>query len=78
MRVYVTAAAKRAAVVKEDDLLAKTDIQANPDTISKTSTLNSRHVIAKASNIMTSRYVCKWKFVKNEKGEMKRIIRLRL
>eukprot|EP00959_Pyramimonas_sp_CCMP1952_P317214 6639197-Pyramimonas_sp.AAC.1 len=31
MRVYVTAAAKRAVVVKEDDLLAKADIQANPD-----------------------------------------------
>eukprot|EP00959_Pyramimonas_sp_CCMP1952_P283803 5932468-Pyramimonas_sp.AAC.2 len=34
--------------------------------------------IAKASNIMTSRYVCTWKFVKNEKGEMERTIRLRL
>eukprot|EP00959_Pyramimonas_sp_CCMP1952_P002792 57528-Pyramimonas_sp.AAC.2 len=34
--------------------------------------------IAKASNIMTSRYACKWKFVKNEKGEMERTIRLRL
>eukprot|EP00959_Pyramimonas_sp_CCMP1952_P092095 1927526-Pyramimonas_sp.AAC.1 len=31
VRVYVTAAAKRAAVVKEDDLIAKADIQANPD-----------------------------------------------
>eukprot|EP00959_Pyramimonas_sp_CCMP1952_P129949 2717657-Pyramimonas_sp.AAC.1 len=30
MRVYVTAAAKRTAVVKEDDLLTKADIQANP------------------------------------------------
>eukprot|EP00959_Pyramimonas_sp_CCMP1952_P468212 9492842-Pyramimonas_sp.AAC.1 len=34
--------------------------------------------IAKASNIRTSRYVCTWKFVKNEKGEMERAIRLRL
>eukprot|EP00959_Pyramimonas_sp_CCMP1952_P056923 1188549-Pyramimonas_sp.AAC.1 len=31
MRVYLTAAAKRAAVVKGDDLLTKADIQANPD-----------------------------------------------
>eukprot|EP00959_Pyramimonas_sp_CCMP1952_P248505 5194464-Pyramimonas_sp.AAC.1 len=30
MRVYATAAAKRAAVILEDDLLAKADVQANP------------------------------------------------
>eukprot|EP00959_Pyramimonas_sp_CCMP1952_P377396 7904855-Pyramimonas_sp.AAC.1 len=35
MRVYVTAAAKRAGVVKEDDLLAKAGIQANPEKVSK-------------------------------------------
>eukprot|EP00959_Pyramimonas_sp_CCMP1952_P026364 553559-Pyramimonas_sp.AAC.1 len=35
VRVCVTAAAKRAAVVKEDDLFAKADIQANPDKVSK-------------------------------------------
>eukprot|EP00959_Pyramimonas_sp_CCMP1952_P037103 776274-Pyramimonas_sp.AAC.1 len=34
--------------------------------------------IAKASNILTSRYVHTWKFVKNEKGEMERAIRPRL
>eukprot|EP00959_Pyramimonas_sp_CCMP1952_P053351 1116056-Pyramimonas_sp.AAC.1 len=34
--------------------------------------------IAKASNIMTSRYVYTWKFVENEMGEMERAIRLRL
>eukprot|EP00959_Pyramimonas_sp_CCMP1952_P264909 5539261-Pyramimonas_sp.AAC.1 len=32
--------------------------------------------IAKASNIMPSRYVFKWEFVNNEKGEMERAIRL--
>eukprot|EP00959_Pyramimonas_sp_CCMP1952_P296047 6192677-Pyramimonas_sp.AAC.1 len=31
MRVYGTAAAKRAVVVKEDDLLANADVQANPE-----------------------------------------------
>jgi len=36
MRVYVAAAAKRAVVVKEDDLLTKADIQANPVKVSKT------------------------------------------
>eukprot|EP00959_Pyramimonas_sp_CCMP1952_P075577 1579852-Pyramimonas_sp.AAC.1 len=35
MRVYVTSAAKRAVVVKEDDLFAKADIQANPEKVSK-------------------------------------------
>eukprot|EP00959_Pyramimonas_sp_CCMP1952_P041764 873434-Pyramimonas_sp.AAC.1 len=35
LRVFVTAVAKRAAVVKEDDLLAKADIQANPEKVSK-------------------------------------------
>eukprot|EP00959_Pyramimonas_sp_CCMP1952_P388024 8131398-Pyramimonas_sp.AAC.1 len=34
--------------------------------------------ISKASNITTSRYACKLKFVKNEKGEMERTTRLRL
>eukprot|EP00959_Pyramimonas_sp_CCMP1952_P074546 1557474-Pyramimonas_sp.AAC.1 len=35
MRVYVTAAAKRAVVVKEDGLLAKADIQANSEKMPK-------------------------------------------
>eukprot|EP00959_Pyramimonas_sp_CCMP1952_P144641 3027341-Pyramimonas_sp.AAC.1 len=35
MRVYVAAAAERAVVVKEDDLLAKAHIQANSDKVSK-------------------------------------------
>eukprot|EP00959_Pyramimonas_sp_CCMP1952_P359683 7531411-Pyramimonas_sp.AAC.1 len=35
MRVYVAAAAKRAAVVKEDDLLATADAQANPEKVSQ-------------------------------------------
>eukprot|EP00959_Pyramimonas_sp_CCMP1952_P162386 3395113-Pyramimonas_sp.AAC.1 len=35
MRVYVTASAERAAAVKEDDLLAKAGVQANPDKASK-------------------------------------------
>eukprot|EP00959_Pyramimonas_sp_CCMP1952_P255566 5338028-Pyramimonas_sp.AAC.1 len=87
MRVYVTVAAKRVVVVKEDDLLTKAAIQANPDKVSKAlytelkawfdSTCFKMHEIAKASNIMTGRYVHKWKFVKNEKGEMEHTIRLR-
>ena len=34
MRVYVSAASKRAVVVKEDDLPAKAEIQANPVQVS--------------------------------------------
>eukprot|EP00959_Pyramimonas_sp_CCMP1952_P121195 2533964-Pyramimonas_sp.AAC.1 len=88
MRVCVAAAAKRAVVVKEDDLLAKGDIQANPDKESKAlyTELNAwfdnecfnMQDIAKVSNLMPSRYVYTWKFVKNEKGEMERSIGLRL
>eukprot|EP00959_Pyramimonas_sp_CCMP1952_P265249 5546719-Pyramimonas_sp.AAC.1 len=67
MRVYVTAAAQRPVVVKEDDLLAKADILANPDTMSKALFTELKtwfdnkcfkmQEIAQASNIMTSRYV---------------------
>ena len=34
--------------------------------------------ISKARNVMTSRYAYKWKFVKNENGEIARAIWLRL
>eukprot|EP00959_Pyramimonas_sp_CCMP1952_P379784 7955579-Pyramimonas_sp.AAC.1 len=88
VREYVTASAQRVVVVKEDDLFAKADTQANPDqapkalyTILKTWLDNKclkMQEIAKASNIMTLRYGHKWKFVKNEKGRMERTIRLRL
>ena len=88
MRVYVTAAAKRAVVVKEDDLLTKADVQANPVKVSqalykelKTWFDNKCFTIQdinKASNIMTSRYVYTWEFVKDDKGVMERTMRLRL
>eukprot|EP00959_Pyramimonas_sp_CCMP1952_P064678 1350008-Pyramimonas_sp.AAC.1 len=85
MPVYVAAAVKRAVVVKEDDLLAKADAQANPEKVSKALYTELKawlynecfklQDISKASTIMTSSYVYKWKFVKNEKGEMERAIR---
>eukprot|EP00959_Pyramimonas_sp_CCMP1952_P458430 9476596-Pyramimonas_sp.AAC.1 len=74
MRVYVSSAAKRAVVVKEYDLLTNADIAAHPKEVSEAPYtelkiwLDSRpfemYDLSKASNIMTSRYVCKWKFVK--------------
>eukprot|EP00959_Pyramimonas_sp_CCMP1952_P337769 7073268-Pyramimonas_sp.AAC.1 len=76
MRVYVTAVAKRAVVVKEDDLFTKAVIQANPEKISKALFTELKtwfdnkcfkmQEIAKASKIMISRYVYTWKFVKND------------
>eukprot|EP00959_Pyramimonas_sp_CCMP1952_P462939 9484075-Pyramimonas_sp.AAC.1 len=88
MRACVTAFAKRAVVVKEDDLLAKADIQANPEKIPKALYTELKtwfdnkcfkmQDIAKASNLMTSRHVYTCKVVKNWKGKMERTIRLRL
>eukprot|EP00959_Pyramimonas_sp_CCMP1952_P119299 2494041-Pyramimonas_sp.AAC.1 len=85
MRVSVTAAAKRAGIVKGDDLLAKADIQANTEKVPKAlyTELKTRfdnksfklQDASKASNITTSRHAYTWKFMKNEKGEMERTIR---
>ena len=79
LRVYVTAASKRAVVVKEDDLLTKAEIQANPVKVSRALYTELRiwydnacfkmRLLSEASNVMTSRFVYKWKFVKNDKGE---------
>eukprot|EP00959_Pyramimonas_sp_CCMP1952_P369393 7737072-Pyramimonas_sp.AAC.1 len=88
MRVYVAAAANRAAVVQEGDLPAKADIQANLVKVSFALYIVLKAWLyyecskipdmSKAPNIMTSRYACTWTFVKNAKGEMERTIRLRL
>eukprot|EP00959_Pyramimonas_sp_CCMP1952_P152848 3197997-Pyramimonas_sp.AAC.1 len=74
MRVYVSSAAKRAVVVKENDLLTKADIAAHTKEVSEALytelkiCLDNRcfemHNLSRASNIMTSRYACKWQFVK--------------
>eukprot|EP00959_Pyramimonas_sp_CCMP1952_P062532 1307626-Pyramimonas_sp.AAC.1 len=74
MRLYVSSAAKRAVVVKEDGLLTKADIAAHPKEVSEALCtefkiwLDNRclemYDLSQASNIMTSRYVYEWKFVK--------------
>ena len=66
MQVYMTAAARRAAVVKVGDLLTKADIQANPVKVSKVPCTEFKtrfdkqcfniEDISQASNVMTSRY----------------------
>ena len=85
----VTAAAKRAVVVKEDDLLTKKEIAYHTKEVTQATIRELKiwienkcfeiALLKGAHNIMTSRYVVKWKFVKNKlTGKMERIIRMRL
>ena len=83
MRVYVTKEIKRSVVVKADDTLNKKDLlqclkevaQATKDEILTWIRNNCFEIatLKEASNLMTSRYVAKWKIVQG-----KRIIRMRL
>ena len=88
MRVYITADTKRAVVVKEDDLLSKKDFAAN---ISEVTTATISEIwmwldkscfkmclLKDARNVMTSRYVAKWKKIKDKDGKTIRVIRMRL
>ena len=76
-------------VIKEDDLLTKKELLHHSQAVSEATTKELTTWMdndcfemcdyAKAENIMTSRYVAEWKFVKNPKtGKMDRIIRMRL
>ena len=88
VRVYISKLAKRAVVVKEDDLLSKKDLLAHASQVSsatyteiETWIKNKCFTMIKlkdAQNIMTSRYVAKWKWVKQPDNEWKCIIRMRL
>merc|ERR1712086_862475 len=88
MRVYVTADAKRAVVVKEDDLLSKKDFATHGSEIT-TATIAELRIwlenscfkqclLKDAKNVMTSRYVAKWKKIKNKDGSISRVIRMRM
>ena len=80
MRVYVTAASKGAAVVKEDDLLTKAEIQAHPFKVSRALCTEPRiwHVNncfrtrlpSEAANVMTSRFVYTRKCAKTIKAKL--------
>ena len=71
LRVYLSEKAKRAVVVKEDDLLTKRDLQDHAHEVSKATLAELKIWISNncfklrdlkdAKNIMTSRYVAKWK-----------------
>ena len=88
MRVYHPVAAKRAVVVKDDDLLTKKELAQHATEIAQ-ATLQElqtwfdndcfrKALLKQAKKIMTSRYVSKWKWVKQTDGSWKKIIRMRL
>ncbi len=88
MRVYLSANTKRAVVVKEDDLLNKKELQAHSKEVASATSaelktwLNNKCfktcLLKNAQNVMTSRYVAKWKWIKDSFGQWLRIIRMRL
>ena len=84
MRVYITADTKRAVVVKEDDLLSKKDFAGHLSEVS-TATISELRIwldnscfktclLKNARNVMTSRYVAKWKKTKDKDGKISRVI----
>ena len=87
LRVYVVDAVKRAVVVKYDDHLTKRELHEHHKEVAaatlteiKTWLDNScfkKCLLKDAKNIMTSRYVAKWKWVMLN-GTRTRIIRMRL
>ena len=89
MRIYVSEQAKRAVVIKEDDLLTRKVIEQHTGEVADATHKEiskwldhkcfETHRLKDAKNLMTSRYVVKWKWIKDPKTESwKRIIRMRL
>ena len=88
IRVCISKDIKRAVVIKEDDLLTKQEIKENERTVTKATLQElkiwieikcfSIKLLKDARNLMTSRYVAKWKRVHNGKtGQQELIIRMR-
>ena len=89
IRVYHSQQIKRAVVVKEDDLLNKNDMIENAKAVADATKVEikkwldnkcfHKHPLKDAQNLMTSRYVAKWKWVKDPKlSTWQKIIRMRL
>jgi hypothetical protein len=88
LRVYISAEIKRAVVVKEDDLMSKKELLQHAKEVSnatvselKTWLINTcfkKLHLKNARNVMTSRYVAKWKWIKDASGKWHRVIRMRL
>ena len=86
VRVYISDKVKRTVVVKEDDLLTKAEIQKHEGEVAAATKKEiltwlendcfEMCLLKDAKNIMTSRYVAKWKWVM-ENGTWIRIIRMR-
>ena len=87
IRVYIAQNTKRAVVVKEDDLLSKQELLTHAKEVAKATvneltiwinnTCFKKCLLKNAQNVMTSRYVAKWKWIKGA-NEWTRIIRMRL
>ena len=87
IRVYISDKVKRTVVVKEDDLLTPKEIKDNEKQVAKATLTEittwlenacfEMCLLHDAQNTMTSRYVCKWKWV-FVNGHWIRIIRMRL
>ena len=88
LRVYISENTKRAVVVKEDDLLSKKELQAHAKEVAEatvtelktwlTNKCFQKCLLKNARNVMTSRYVAKWKWIQGKDGKWMRVIRMRL
>ena len=88
MRVYISANSKRTVVVKEDDILTSKELQAHTTEVA-TATVTELKIwinnqcfkkclLKNAHNVMTSRYVAKWKWLKDDNAQWQRRIRMRM
>ena len=88
LRVYISENVKKAVVIKEDDLLTKKEILERYSEVAEASISEIKKwlhhkcfkkcLLKDAQNIMTSRYVAKWKWMKDATGKYVKIIRMRL
>ena len=73
MRAYISKKAKRAVVIKEDDLLTRKEVEHHQAEVADATHKEiskwldhkcfAKHLLKDARNLMTSRYVVKWKWV---------------
>ena len=88
LRIYVPAEAKKAVVIKEDDLLTKKEILHHAKDVAVATAEEikiwienkcfKKRLLKGSRNIMTSRYAAKWKWIKKLEESWARIIRMRM
>ena len=86
--MYLSDSVKRAVVVKDDDLFTKQELYTHQKEVSEatldefkiwlTNNCFKERLLKDAQNLMTSRYVAKWKWATDTKGDRKRVILMRL